>query len=360
MNATDVLVRIVIALGLALSAFSHAAAPDAASPRPAWQKVTLGASGAAYPFAVYGNAPLDTSPKTIETAVIIQHGLARDGDVYFRDAEKLAAQAGVDPRTTLVIAPQFFATEDSAKAADVAIPLWSRGGWLDGADSIGGTKGMSSFRVYDDLVALLTDRSRFPALKRIVFAGHSGGAQVMLRYAILNHVDDTVRAAGIDLAFVIANPSSYLYFTKDRPRGEGYAPYDTAVCPDYNRYKYGFEGRVPYLQGASPEQLFAAYAARDVVYLLGTADNDPNHRALDKRCPAEAQGRTRIERGLGYVRYERKLATEPAKLRHRAYEVVGIGHDQAGMFGSQCGVQAVFGTRAANTKGAACVEIERK
>jgi hypothetical protein len=60
------------------------------------------------------------------------------------------------------------------------------------------------------------------------------------------------------------------------------------------------------------------------------------------------------------VRYERKLAGPQVKLRHRAYEVVGVGHDQAGMFGSQCGVEAVFGARLADTTGAACVEIERK
>jgi pimeloyl-ACP methyl ester carboxylesterase len=56
---------------------------------------------------------------------------------------------------------------------------------MEGAESIEGTKNVSSFRVYDDLFAWLADRSRFPALKRIVLAGHSGGGQVVQRYAIL-------------------------------------------------------------------------------------------------------------------------------------------------------------------------------
>ncbi|HEX2831074.1 MAG TPA: hypothetical protein VHP37_32365 [Burkholderiales bacterium] len=355
-----ILARLIVAVALALAARAYAAAPEIAAAKVTWRTATLGTGDNAYPFPIYGNYPLDAAPKTITAAIVIQHGRSRNGDVYFADAEKLLTQSGTDPRTVLVIATQFFATEDIAKVADDAIPLWSRGGWMEGADSIGGTKGVSSFRVYHDLVALLTDRTRFPALRRIVFAGHSAGGQAVHRYAILSRVDEKVRAAGIDLRFVIANPSSYLYFTKDRPQGAGYAPYDSALCPEYNRYKYGFEGRVPYSDGRSADQLFAAYAARDVLYLLGTADNDPNHRALDKRCAAAAQGRTRIERGLSYVRYERWLAAERmATLRHHAYEVIGVSHDQAGMFGSQCGREALFGASGGNSKGAACVAIEK-
>jgi hypothetical protein len=349
--------RLLLTLLLSVAGCSHTAVAGDQSAKAAWQKVTLGASGSSYPFALYSNYPLEAVPKTIEAVVIIQHGLLRNGDVYFADARKLLAESGADASATLIVAPQFFATVDADKAGDRSIPLWSRGGWMEGAESIEGTKNVSSFRVYDDLFAWLADRSRFPALKRIVLAGHSGGGQVVQRYAILNHVDARIRAADIDLRYVVANPSSYLYFDDKRPQSTGYAPYDAARCPDFNRYKYGFEGPVPYAQGASPDRLFATYAARDVVYLLGTADNDPKHPALDKRCPAEAQGRTRIERGHAYVRYERALAGKTIRLAHHAYDVTGIGHDQAGMFGSQCGRRAIFGTDRAGANIAECVEI---
>ena len=36
------------------------------------------------------------------------------------------------------------------------------------------------------------------------------------------------------------------------------------------------------------------YASREVIYLLGGADNNPEHRLLDKTCGAEAQGATRL------------------------------------------------------------------
>ena len=45
-----------------------------------------------------------------------------------------------------------------------------------------------------------------------------------------------------------------------------------------------------YLKGEDAAALEAAYLARDVVYLLGTGDNDPNHPFLDKTCMAEAEG----------------------------------------------------------------------
>jgi hypothetical protein len=102
-------------------------------------------------------------------------------------------------------------------------------------------------------------------------------------------------------------------------------------------------------------------AARDVVYLLGTADNDPSIRPSTSAAPAEAQGRTRIERGHAYVRYERALAGKTIRLAHHAYDVTGIGHDQAGMFGSLCGRRAIFGTdRVGREHCGVCRDHERK
>ena len=70
------------------------------------------------------------------------------------------------------------------------------------------------------------------------------------------------------------------------------------------------------------------YAARDVTYLLGGADNNPEHR-LDKTCGAEAQGSTRLARGTAYLQYEFLLASRGGKpvTLHRAGEVRGVGHD---------------------------------
>ncbi len=167
----------------------------------------------------------------------------------------------------------------------------------------------------DDLLAFVTDKTRLPQVARVTVAGHSGGAQIVHRYAVLNNVDEPIRARGIDLRYVVANPSSYLYFTPVRPAGadgRSFAPYDKAVCSDYDKYRYGMQDIVSYAKGTNGLSLYRRYAARQVTYLAGTDDNDPNHRVLDKACGTEAEGATRLQRARGYLRYERYLASPGA------------------------------------------------
>ena len=214
----------------------------------------------------------------------------------------------------------------------------------------------------DDLLRSLDDRKRLASLTGIVLAGHSAGAQLVHRYAVLNNTDGALRRDGLALRYVIANPSSYLYLTNERPRadGKGYAPYERGICPTYNQYKYGTDKLPAYARETDDSRLFVRYAARDVIYLLGGADNNPEHRLLDKACGAEAQGATRLARGTGYVQYEHVLAARGAKpvaLRHASFEVGGVGHDSKRMFGSICGVRALLGEDAQAGAGAAACDI---
>ncbi|RWA47793.1 hypothetical protein AU476_33690 [Cupriavidus sp. UYMSc13B] len=332
------------------------AAAEVASSRPHWQRLHLGA-GAGYDFPVYSNHRLDGDLSRIREVVFVQHGLQRNGDDYYAAGAALLKASGRNPDEVLLVAPNFPGTPDQGKGFD-GMPQWSVQGWMSGENAVNAPFSVSSLQVFDDLVAFVTDKARLPQVTRVTVAGHSGGAQVVHRYAVLNNVDERIRARGIDLRYVVANPSSYLYFTPVRPAGEdgkSFAPYDKAVCPGYDRYRYGMQDIVPYAKGASGLALYQRYAGRQVTYLAGTEDNDPNHRVLDKACGAEAEGPTRLQRARGYLRYERYLSSTGLVLRHQAYEVVGVGHDQARMFGSQCGARAVFGmAESANPDGAAC------
>jgi hypothetical protein len=147
-----------------------------------------------------------------------------------------------------------------------------------------------------------------------------------------------LRQSGIQLRFVIANPSSYLYFSKDRPSS-------SAGCPAFNRWKYGLIDPPAYVGGTSAaawRQLEAGYARRDVIYLLGSADTDPHQEDLDVSCAGEAQGPFRLARGQAYFQYLRER-NQSEWNQHLRY-VPGVAHSARGMFTSVCGVNAIFGT----------------
>jgi pimeloyl-ACP methyl ester carboxylesterase len=276
----------------------------------------------------------------ITRAVLVIHGRLRNADVYWRSAETAAAAAGPAAATTLMIVPQFLANIDIPIRGLSADTLrWSLEGWM-GGDPAEGPAPLSSFDALDAIVARLSDKTRFPNLMEIVVAGHSGGAQVVQRYAVLNPSGPAL--AGVKLRYVVANPSSYAYFDTQRPAaGGGFAPYAPAACPGFNMWKYGLQDLPPYTAGVPAAGLEARYAARPVTYLLGLADTNPNHPALDKTCMAEAQGPYRLSRGRAYVAYLR--GRHPEGLNQTLVEVPGVGHDGDAMLTSPGGLAALFG-----------------
>ena len=326
------------------------------SPMPSWQRVELASTDGTYPFAVYSNRPWRGDMQSVKAAVLVVHGVSRRGSNYYVTAEKLLAESGSNLGETLLLAPNFFAPPDAAKHRIDGMPLWDpRRSWSAGGDASNWPHPLSAFDVIDAILLTLADRTRFPQLARITLAGHSAGGQLVHRYAVLNALDEKLRAAGLALRYVVANPSSYLYFTDERPLASGFAAYNRAACVRFNTYRYGVESLPRYAGEANGSELFKRYAARDVTYLLGTEDNDPEHRDLDKSCAARAEGAHRLERGRNYIRYERHLAGAATHLNRLAYEVEGVGHQQSSMFGSKCGAHLLYGTpEEQNAAGASC------
>jgi hypothetical protein len=278
----------------------------------------------------------------VKQALVIVHGVGRDADAYYATGLGAVAAAGGTAKDTIVIAPQFLNARDvAAHHLPAATLRWVDNSWMAGENALAPAP-LSSYAVLDAIIARLADRARFPDLQDVVIAGHSGGGQMVQRYAVLGHAA-AAPPSGLQLRFVVANPSSYLWFTDDRPDGQGgFAPFPAASCPGFDHWKYGLVGLPPYARGVVAGQLAHAYAARSVTYLLGTADTDPNQPALDRSCMGEAQGPTRLARGLAYFRYLR--ANEPAAMAHQSlYLVPGVGHSAGKMFLSACGLSALFG-----------------
>ncbi|MCF5354553.1 alpha/beta hydrolase, partial [Pseudomonas syringae] len=145
----------------------------------------------------------------IERVVIVLHGRLRNAQTYLRSIERAANQSR-ERGKTLLIAPQFLDEKDIvAHHLPDSILRWRQNSWMEGATSTD-PKPVSSFLVLDHILKRLSDSKLFPNLKEIVIAGHSGGAQVVQRYAMIGGKEDALlQREGVKLRYVIANPSSY-------------------------------------------------------------------------------------------------------------------------------------------------------
>ena len=291
---------------------------------------------------LYASLPLaDTAVQPdIERAVLVFHGRLRDADVYWRSAQKALAAVPAQTPHTLLVVPQFLDERDVAAFGLAPETLrWTPEGWEGGEPALAPAR-VSSFEAIDAVLALLADRHRFPHLAQVVIAGHSGGGQVVQRYAVVGQGEAALAAVGVPVRYVVANPSSYLYFSADRPQDDGsFKPLAAQACPAYDQWKYGWADAPAYATRLSPQAYEARYVTRDVTYLLGSLDVDPAHPALDKSCAGEAQGPFRLVRGRSYVRY---LQGRHPDLKPSVHEVPGVGHDGDRMLGSACGLAALF------------------
>lgn len=171
----------------------------------------------------------------VTRALVIVHGRLRNAQTYLQSAEDAAAHAG-QAANTLVIAPQFLNASDVKRNhLDNQVLRWKGNDWMAGAPSTAPGQ-ISAYGALDQIIKHLGNRTLFPALKEIVVAGHSGGGQVVQRFALTGHDHPTLRTEGIRLRYVVANPSSYAYFTAQRP-----VQFDTASCPGFNDWKYGLQ-----------------------------------------------------------------------------------------------------------------------
>ncbi len=286
----------------------------------------LGSGEARY----FGTASLDGDPN-VTRALIVVHGVLRDADYYF-DTGVIAANAARKLDDTLVIAPQFVEHSELAGHNVSAKTLWWSGTWPGGSDALSPAP-VSTYDVFDAMIARLSDRSRFPNMREIVIAGHSAGGQIVQRYAVVGKAPQLDAGARVPVHLVVSNPSSYFYFSDWRP-------FPQKGCADFDRWRYGLSGAPRYVTG-SAAALEARYAGRRITYLMGTADVNPNEDDLDRSCGGEAQGPYRFARAKYFIGYIER--GHPGETTQDYAFVQGVAHDNRRMFTSACGLAVIFG-----------------
>ncbi len=321
-------------LGVASACAAARSAPGSAPVAEVATTTIAIAGGGRLPL--FANVDPNAPQPDATLVVLVVHGVDRNAANYFATARDALALVGGDAaRHTVLLVPQFLTETDArAHALSPEILRWHGAAWEGGLPAQGPV-GVSSFAALDAILARLADAKAFPALRELVIAGHSGGGQIVQRYAVVGNGAEALAARGVAVRYVVANPSSYLWFSPERP-----LPAD-AECRDVDRWKYGFEGKVPPYVTQDAAALEKRYVQRDVTYLLGGADTNPHHPALDVSCAGEAQGPTRYARGLNY--FHMLQARDGERLRHRVSIVDGVGHDERRMFTSACGLAALFG-----------------
>jgi hypothetical protein len=305
---------------------------------------TLQTAQGAVSVPVEISADLNTIHPEITRAAIVFHGKGRNVEGYYHALEIAASEARADARQTLLWAPQFIREEDAeAHRLPKQFLRWHAGSWSAGEPATSPVS-LSTFDVIDAMLLALANHERFPNLKTVVLIGHSGGGQLLNRYAIVGTEPAALAQAGIHVRFVIANPSSFFYFSDDRPTANGsFAAFSASSCPQFNHWRYGPVHAPPYVAdstAAAWQKREQDYVAADVIYLQGAEDTDPEQVDLDTSCAGEAEGPERLDRGKAYFRYLSGRHT--GGFEHKLWFVSGVAHVGSRMVESPCAVAAVF------------------
>lgn len=313
-----------------------AAEPCTAADDTCLEWVVLGSGPVRTP--VYRTHPLDVPDPAITTALLLVHGGGRNAAPEFRlVAEAARARRG---ERTLVVAPRFgsndgFLCDDTFAKDEANWGCQGASAWTSGGPAMNAPE-VTTYDVVDRLLRRLADRATFPALTRIVIAGHSAGGQFVTRYSLSNQVHDTL---GVPVSYVVSNPASYAYPDPDRLAlvdGRLQPSDRVGFCSFYDDWPYGLKDRRGYATRLSDEQLRQQLRARPVTYLLGELDNFAN-RGFDASCAAMAQGASRLERGQRFAAWVNGRGA-----RHAVVVVPGCGHSSRCMFTAERAQPVLF------------------
>ena len=212
------------------------------------------------------------------------HGVKRNAAIYRDNWIKLAIQNNL-----IIIAPEFSEKDYPGSK------FYNLGNYDE--DNFSGSKTKSlTFSAIEEIFSIFKEKFPLGELKYNIF-GHSAGAQFVHRFVLFGKYPRMDKA-------IAANAGWYTF-------------------PNTNiDFPYG-------LKGVDQETLsLKKRLLADLTILLGTEDNDPNHKFLRRTREANWQGAHRLERGLKFL--------NEAKKRHphtnwKLSLVEGVSHENAKM-----------------------------
>lgn len=217
----------------------------------------------------------------------VMHGMDRNGDKYRDDWIELADKYGF-----VVLAPQFSLEEFSEQA-------YQQGNVVDESGAFVSPDSMT-YPIISEVFHYFLEHSESQAKKYNIY-GHSAGAQFVHRYLLFNKTPDVDRA-------ISANAGWYTYPTEDIG------------------YPYGM-GNSAALIGTDVD----SYYGKNLTILLGEADT-LRTESLNQSKKADAQGLTRLERGVNFFEFcQNDAADRDATFKWKKAYVAGVGHSDSKM-----------------------------
>jgi pimeloyl-ACP methyl ester carboxylesterase len=277
-------------------------------------------------ISYYRNFAIRSQSSSIRRVIIVIHGLHRKAPLSF-GAMVRSAQATGHVHDTLILAPLFPIAGDEVRSNEL---FWQPpNAWAQGDRSQNLNRRLSSFEVIDRMIErVLTYHTK---IESIAIVGHSAGGQFVQRYAGGTQIE--TRVENINFHYYVMNPSSYLYLNNYRPTpGEtDFAIPANVNASEYNRYRYGLDDRNNYMRRISRSELIENYVSRNVHYVLGEKDNDPNHEDLARNCAAMLQGTNRLERGILFLAHMNRFFSNH---KHLLTVVPNAAHSSNQMYNS--------------------------
>ncbi len=336
---------------VAMIAMVMAAAPAALAQLPPVDRVSPERlvipieGGGAHTVPIDWNHDPAVRNESVRHLVVMVHGYSRR-NLFHEIFDNLLAG---DPRAGEVAwyAPHFMCKQDLAEyQLGESYPYWSEGGWAIGHNSrsdedMPRDHRISSFAVIDELVKQAL--AAFPNLESAVLGGFSAGGQFANRYAAGNRAHALLEAAGVSVRYVVASPSSYMYFCENRLVSRDpirFGPVSEtrhADCEGFHTYRLGTRGLNEYMSAVGPEKLAANYASRMIDYVCGGDDDERASRDLATGCGAMLQGFHRLDRMFVYREYLAFRFGADAKDRHRISIIPRVAHGSPPLFGNPAG-----------------------